>query len=201
MNKINFKRLLLTSFICLIPMILGLIYWNDLPNQLATHFSLSGEVNDSMPKTWFVIYLPLILLACQVILGLIVDLTSLRQVTQLRVLTWLFPLLAAGTTNLTLLHQLGMLTDLRKPIIALIALAWLVVGNYGTKKDLIFLKKESYHNSQLRHKTAYAFIIIALLLLVSLLFPINITFTILMLATFSMVGWSFYCAVTVYLKR
>lgn len=201
MNKIDWKRLLLTSFICLIPMILGLIYWKDLPNQLATHLNLSGEVNGTTPKTWFVISLPLILLACQVTLGLVVDLTIIRQVTQIRILTWLFPLLAAGTTSLTLLHQLGMVTDLRKPVIALIALTWLVVGNYGTKKDLAFLRMETPHSKKLRHQTAYGFIIVALLLLVSLLFPISVTFAILMLATFSMAGWSFYCALTAYLKR
>lgn len=181
-------------------MILGTIYWDNVPDQLATHLTLSGEVNGTTPKPLFVMAIPLIVLMCQIALGLAVDQTNLRQVTPLRVLTWLFPILATGTTSLTLLHQLKLVTDLRKPIIALVALAWLIVGNYGTKNDLICLKTESHHNRRLRYKTAYAFIIIALLLLVSLLFPITVTVVMLILATLSMISWSFYCALRAYLR-
>ena len=40
------KMILLTSLLVLIPMIVGLILWNKLPEEIPVHFNASGEADN-----------------------------------------------------------------------------------------------------------------------------------------------------------
>lgn len=195
MTRLNWKQLILTSLICLLPLLLGISYWHELPDHLATHISLAGEVTGATSKIQF-LGSSLVLLAVQIVLILIVNLNKIGQLPQLHVMLWTIPFLGAGTQLLILAYNLGGLTDLRKFIIALIAVAWLIVGNYGTKQAPIFLKQQTVRSQKQRRQSAYAFIIIALALLISLFFPIEWSIGLLGLSTFSMFTWSIYCAVS-----
>lgn len=45
MTKKNKKLILITSIITILPVFVGLILWNKLPEQIPTHFDASGEPN------------------------------------------------------------------------------------------------------------------------------------------------------------
>ena len=63
MIKQNLKTMIITSIIILIPMVVGLLMWDVLPAEMATHFGENGEPNGWSSKTFAVIGIPLILLA------------------------------------------------------------------------------------------------------------------------------------------
>ena len=62
MIKKNFGLIVLTAVIILLPIIAGLIMWNDLPEQIPTHWNAVGEVDGWSGKTFAVFGLPLFIL-------------------------------------------------------------------------------------------------------------------------------------------
>ncbi len=60
--RLNKKLLVLTSVIILLPLILGSIFWSQLPDTIATHFNISGQANGFSSKYYAVFALPSLLL-------------------------------------------------------------------------------------------------------------------------------------------
>ena len=56
--KLEKKTLILTTLVCLIPVIVGVIFYNQLPEQMATHWGFSGEPNGYSSKAFAVFGLP-----------------------------------------------------------------------------------------------------------------------------------------------
>ena len=53
MIKKNLKLMIFTSLIILAPMVFGLIMWNELPAEMATHFGTNGEPDGWSSKILF----------------------------------------------------------------------------------------------------------------------------------------------------
>ena len=63
MWKKNIKTMILTSVLILLPIVIGIVFWDQLPEQMATHFGYDGEANGWSSK-WFAVFgLPAFLLA------------------------------------------------------------------------------------------------------------------------------------------
>lgn len=45
MIKQNKKMIILTSIVTLLPIVIGLLLWNQLPQLMATHFNFNGQPN------------------------------------------------------------------------------------------------------------------------------------------------------------
>ncbi|AXQ79792.1 DUF1648 domain-containing protein [Streptococcus chenjunshii] len=60
--KINKEKVILTSFVILLPVLVGIVYWPQLPDTIATHFDFNGNANGFTSKTITVFGLPLFLL-------------------------------------------------------------------------------------------------------------------------------------------
>ena len=60
MIKKNLPKLIITSLIILIPIVIGLILWDKLPDQVPVHWNMSGEVDDYATKTQAVFAMPLV---------------------------------------------------------------------------------------------------------------------------------------------
>lgn len=61
MIKKNLPKLIITSLITLIPIIIGLILWDNLPDQVPVHWNINGEVDGFATKTQAVFVMPLVL--------------------------------------------------------------------------------------------------------------------------------------------
>lgn len=64
------KTIILTTISCLvalIPMLIGLILWDKLPDQMATSFGFNGEINGYSSKFFAVVGLPLILVSANIL--------------------------------------------------------------------------------------------------------------------------------------
>jgi uncharacterized membrane protein len=53
---------ILTLAMILLALLAGAILWNQLPNQMASHWNINDEVNGYLPKIWGVLLMPLITL-------------------------------------------------------------------------------------------------------------------------------------------
>ena len=54
-------KIIITSIITLLPMIVGLVLWNKLPETIATHWGLSNEPNGWSSREMVVFGIPVIL--------------------------------------------------------------------------------------------------------------------------------------------
>ena len=57
------KTLVITTVVMLLPVLVGLILWNKLPERVPTHFGPSGEPDDWSSKAFAVFGLPAIIMA------------------------------------------------------------------------------------------------------------------------------------------
>lgn len=62
MLKKNSKMLIITSAVILLPILAGLILWNNLPEQMPIHWNVAGEVDGWCGKAVAVFGFPLLLL-------------------------------------------------------------------------------------------------------------------------------------------
>ena len=58
MIKENKKKLIITSIVILLPMIVGVFLWNVLPDKIPTHWDASGQVDGWSSKAFAVFGLP-----------------------------------------------------------------------------------------------------------------------------------------------
>ena len=63
MLKANKKTLIFTSIVTILPVLIGIICWNRLPDVMATHFGMNNEANGFSSKAFAVFGIPAILLA------------------------------------------------------------------------------------------------------------------------------------------
>lgn len=67
MFKQNKVKIISTSLIIFVPMLIGLILWDKLPDTIAVHFNADNMANGWESKTFVVFVMPLILLALHII--------------------------------------------------------------------------------------------------------------------------------------
>lgn len=65
------KMLFLTSLIIFIPMIVGLVLWNKLPEEIPVHFNTDGEPDNWESKSFAVFFIPLFLWVVHLLTGFI----------------------------------------------------------------------------------------------------------------------------------
>ena len=59
------KTLIITTLILLIPMLVGLLLWNQLPDPMPSHWNIDGEVDGWSSKAFTVFGLPALMIALQ----------------------------------------------------------------------------------------------------------------------------------------
>ena len=67
MEKKNRKTLILSVIICLLPMILGSILYNKLPEQMPIHFTINNVPDNYANKNFALFGIPLIMAIVQAI--------------------------------------------------------------------------------------------------------------------------------------
>lgn len=62
------KFLIITTIICILPMILGIVFYNKLPDEVITHWNAEGVADGYSDKNFAVFGLPLIMAGLNIIL-------------------------------------------------------------------------------------------------------------------------------------
>lgn len=97
MIRKNLKIMIITSVIILIPIILGLSIWNELPDKIATHWGADGNPNGWSSKPFAVIGLPFILLALHWVCIIATRLDPKKQNIDgkpLKLVLWITPIIS-----------------------------------------------------------------------------------------------------------
>lgn len=136
MIKKNLKVLIITSVVILLPILAGLILWNQLPDPMPTHWNASGEVDGWSSKPFAVFGLPLILLAAQWLCVLATGADPKKNNHPEKVLhlvLWIMPVLSVVLHTITYMTTLGMEVRMERIMPVFIGVLFVIIGNYLPK--------------------------------------------------------------------
>ena len=130
------RTIIITTIVCLIPVIMGIILYDKLPAQIATHWDSQGNVNGVSSKFVGAIGFPAILAALNLLVPFFMrtDPKYENMNPVLRGLSlWIIPVVSIFASSTTLAAALGY--NVRVEVFApmLCGLLFVVVGNYLPK--------------------------------------------------------------------
>ena len=136
MIKKHLKTLIITSIVILLPMLVGVILWDKLPEQIPTHWNVDGEVDGWSSKAFAVFGLSGILLAAQWLctLGTAADPKKDRHPDKiLHLVLWIIPVLSVilHTATYAVAFGYGVRMEVIMPV--LMGLVFVIIGNYLPK--------------------------------------------------------------------
>ena len=136
MIKKNWKILLITSLLILLPMLAGVVLWDQLPEQIPTHWNASGEVDGWSNKIFAVFGLSGILLAVQWLctLGTRADPKKANHSEKVvHLVFWIVPVISNLLYAATYATALGKEVQIEVIMPVFIGLVFTIIGNYLPK--------------------------------------------------------------------
>lgn len=135
--KTKFDRLMVIStLVCLLPVILSLIMYDKLPDKMPIHWDIEGNPDNYGSKAFVAIGLPLILAGLNLIthFGLNTDPKKANSSVVLKLIGKLtIPLLSVALVPITLFAGLGYDIPIEKVVPAFVGLLFIIIGNYLPK--------------------------------------------------------------------
>lgn len=136
MIKSNKLKLIISSVIILLPMLAGLIFWNELPDAMTVHWGADGNADGTAGKLFAVCVLPLILLALHW-LCVLVTVKDPKNKDQNRkvfgMVLWIVPFLSIFANGLVYTAALGKDINIVTWTFLLMAVMFIFIGNYLPK--------------------------------------------------------------------
>jgi uncharacterized membrane protein len=134
--KIDKKTLILTSLVCLIPLIAGALVYSRLPETVATHFSFDGTPNGWSSRAVAAFGLPgfMLIMNFLLIFGLNADPKRQNMNSALKTIAiWTVPVLSLVCSGITLAGALGYPMKIQIILPVLMGVLFILIGNYLPK--------------------------------------------------------------------
>lgn len=134
--KINNKSIILSSSLCLIPIIISIVFYKYLPDKVATHFNMSGAADGYSSKNFAAFGLPLMML----VINIVVNISMLKDTTNKntsRVIKnigiWIVPIISILIQAAIIYYALDETINISKMLNIFMGLLFLIIGNYLPK--------------------------------------------------------------------
>lgn len=134
--KKNWKVLLITSVLTLLPILAGVLLWKQLPAQMPSHWNAAGEIDGWSSKPFVVFGMPVIILAFHWICALATLADPKKDQHSgkvLQVVFWMMPILCIVLSTFAYAAALGKEVRMEMWMPVLMGLLLTVVGNYLPK--------------------------------------------------------------------
>lgn len=136
MKKIEKKTLILTSLVTLIPIIVGLLLWNQLPDVIPTHFGMDGTPNGWSSKKFTVFGLPVLMLFFHLLcVGITSQDPKFDNMSEklYALVLWICPVVSLLVVVTCYGGALGWGVNISKYAIAGTGIVLVIIGNYLPK--------------------------------------------------------------------
>ena len=136
MIKNNKWKLLISSIVILLPIVFGLVFWNELPEQMTTHWGFDGEVDGWSNRYFAVFALPIFILFIHwlCIFFTSIDPKNKNQNNEIfSIVIWITPIVSLVTNGAVYTVSLGKEFSPYLITTLLIGLTFVVIGNYLPK--------------------------------------------------------------------
>lgn len=130
------KTTLLSTIVCLLPIVLSVVLYNQLPEQIAVHFNNAGTPDGFLPKMVVAFGLPLLLAIINLYSHFRLDKdpqtenasASLKSLTK-----WLVPIISVVLVPITLFMAIGANLPILLIVQAFAGVVVIICGNYLPK--------------------------------------------------------------------
>lgn len=136
MIKKNLKRLALTSVIILLPILAGVILWDQLPDIVPIHFGANGKPDGYATRFVAVFVMPLVLLAFHWICTLATAADPKNKNIDKKALglvLWICPMISLLVNGVIYVTALGIAIDIPMIFGLFFGCLFVVIGNYMPK--------------------------------------------------------------------
>lgn len=130
------KQLLISSIIILLPIVFGLLLWDQLPDTFATHWGVDGQPDGWSSKAFAVFAMPILLVAMQFFCLWITEKTNRGNEQSPKVMNLIFcimPVLSLLCNGMVYAIALGKSWDWAALMPIVLGLLFAVIGNYLPK--------------------------------------------------------------------
>ena len=132
--RVDKKSLFLSVGICLLPILIGVYYFNVLPEQIAVHFNAKGEPNNFVSKTCAIIGIPIFLAIVQIVISLVVDFDKTPKKGAL-IIRGIIPLISVLVQGGLVAYALDNNFNVTQLTAFVIGIVFIILGNYLPKKE------------------------------------------------------------------
>ncbi|MBR5535652.1 MAG: DUF1648 domain-containing protein [Clostridia bacterium] len=140
MKSIRWKALIITSIVCLLPILFGMAMWDKLPDAIAIHFDINNNPDNFAGKGFAVFGLPCMMVILQWICCITADINIKKHGRRIKldeVTRWIIPVMCVILYFVTLGYSLGWELDIRRVAVGIVGVMLLVTGNYLPKLDYV----------------------------------------------------------------
>ena len=134
--KTNKKTLILTSIVILLPILIGILLWNKLPDSMAIKFGLDN-VPEGYREKWFaVIITPFFLLAVHLIVAMIMAADPRKKNISSKVygiIMWIVPATSLVLAAIIYPYNLGRHFNISLFLGIFLGITYIIIGNYLPK--------------------------------------------------------------------
>ena len=136
MTKEDKRTLILTTAVCLIPIISGALVYNKLPDQIVTHWDASGNPNGWSSKAVGVFLLPGLMLLLNIAMPFLLKMDPKYKNISEKVkgiVLWIIPFVSLLVSVMTLSTAMGSDLKVDKIMTAFLGLLFAFIGNIMPK--------------------------------------------------------------------
>lgn len=128
------KSLFVGIVICLLPILIGVYYFDVLPDQIAVHFNFKGEPDNFVSKTRAIIEIPVFFTVVQIIISLVVDFDKTPKKGAL-IIKGVVPILSVLVQGAIIAYALDNNFNVPQLTVFIIGIVLIILGNYLPKKE------------------------------------------------------------------
>lgn len=130
------KHLIASSIIILLPIMIGLILWKALPDQMATHWNFQGQADGISSKGVVIFAIPVVMLILQW-LGIFItekDMKNRNQSHKIFIMAiWIVPIISLISSAIIFGSAFNIYFNFTKILLLLPAILFIIFGNYMPK--------------------------------------------------------------------
>ncbi len=134
--KENKGKIILSSVLVLFPMLIGLLLWNALPEQMVTHWGADGAADGWSSKSFSIFGIPLLILVLH-LFCLFICLRDPKNAEQtdkaLGLVFWVCPVISVAINIIMYSVALGMEVNIQLFMPVVLGLMFVIIGNYLPK--------------------------------------------------------------------
>lgn len=176
MESKNKRTLILTVVICLLPMLLGIGFYNELPEQMPIHYTINNIPDNYAHKNFALFGLPLIMATVQAICLLTTMKVNKFEDNEkpriVKIFEWFIPIITVLVYIIMIEVPLGARVYVGKSICLILGILFLIIGNYMPKMSYE-VGKTMIHPAPKDEKTfrkmikifGYSFIVMGIIML------------------------------------
>ena len=136
MKKKTNSTLIITTLVCLLPIILALVLYDKLPDQVAIHFDINGRPDNYLPKAVAVFGLPLFLAGINLFSHFMLDHDPRKEnasIAMKLIGKWTAPVISLIVMPVTLFMAMGADIPITMLVTGLVGFLLVICGNYLPK--------------------------------------------------------------------